>query len=220
MLAADLAAAKKEASDTRPLGARLDSAKARAAKAAEKLASSEAALAGAVARRDEARSAYEGLQAEVVALEAEVARLPSQGGPALASGASTALAALADGVRGLLEAVEQCDIGVGAEPVLAQMFALHQMLRTSEPPDVGMDGGAGVERPGGHDTALPSAPGGAVTAATLGSSVRQGMGPAAAVETQDCEGRAASLPSPAPEAAPVTTHLGSGGASLQGYAPY
>ena len=75
-LVAEAAEARRVAADGRPLGARLDSARAQLARAERKLTATEEALAAAAARRDAATRDLEEARAALQDLEAEVARAP------------------------------------------------------------------------------------------------------------------------------------------------
>ena len=75
-LAGEAAEARRAAADGRPLGARLDSARALVQRAGRKLATAEEAAAAAAARCDAARKEVEDARAALQDLEAEVARTP------------------------------------------------------------------------------------------------------------------------------------------------
>lgn len=111
------------AADSRPLGARLDSCKAKAAKAEARLAQTAAAVEQALARHDEAARELEACQAALAELEREVAAPLVVAQPPAA----------ATGVQELLSALEQCSGGL-PEKVLGCMHSLHALLRNAEVP--------------------------------------------------------------------------------------
>ena len=76
-LTTDAQAAKQEAADGRPLGARLDSTRARVTRCAAKASAAEEAVAAAQLRQQEAASELAEATAALAELEAEVARAPA-----------------------------------------------------------------------------------------------------------------------------------------------
>ena len=115
----ELAAAKVEVASTRPLGARLDSARAKVRKANAKLEAADVALTKAQTQRAEASDQAARAAEELKALEDECAEhsMPQPG--------------LVDGVRKLLAALEGRAGGL-PEEVVDSMAQLHLLTGTSE----------------------------------------------------------------------------------------
>ena len=108
------------AADSRPLGARLDSCKARLAKTEARVAQAAAAAEQAATRHAEAVRDLEACQAALAELEREVATPPVR-----------QPAPLATEVQDLLAALESCTNGL-PEPVLGCMRSLHLLLGNLE----------------------------------------------------------------------------------------
>lgn len=125
-LAAEAAVARRNAAEGRPLGARLDSARAGLAKAERKAAAAEEAFSAATERRDAAAKEVQAARATVDELEAEVAQ-------AQASSPPPSLQEFAASTRRLLLALESLpltspDAGQEVEPVLRAMAELHRVM--------------------------------------------------------------------------------------------
>ena len=141
-LLGDIEAAKQEVADTRPLGARLDSARAQLAKAEAKVLAAEAAVAQAIERCNEAKAWRENAAASWSRLQQEVPR------------ESFCLEPLVQGARNLLAQLEQswvADPSTGQMPerILAGMKELHDALAASAPEQLpNMD----TSSPAGDDT--------------------------------------------------------------------
>jgi len=115
--------AKQSAADKRPLGARLDSAKAKVARAENKLAAADYAVQQAIERQDEAKSQVEAERQELLALEKEVASSPAPPHMHPASMAQT-MRALMEGAQALLS-------GLGAAGCQLTPEGMPQPLRES-----------------------------------------------------------------------------------------
>ena len=125
-LAAEAAVARRNAAEGRPLGARLDSARAGLAKAERKAVAAEEAFSAATERRDAAAKEVQAARATVDELEAEVAQ-------AQASSPPPSLQEFAASTRRLLLALESLpltspDAGQEVEPVLRAMAELHRVM--------------------------------------------------------------------------------------------
>ena len=153
-LRTDVAGAKQEAADTRPLGARLDSARAKVLRAATKASAAEEAVRQAVERQQAASVQQEEAQAELNSL---LAQMPGDGEPAILQGA-----------RALLQALEQSSgfvAGTGPSPerVLEAMRTLQQAIgepREEDIPAMELDPESeqGDEGPGSSAPEAPEAP--------------------------------------------------------------
>jgi hypothetical protein len=110
------------AADSRPLGARLDSCKARAAKAEARLAQTAASVEQAVARHEEAARELEACQSALAELEREVTAPLAIQQPPVAAGAQELLLALEQFSGGLPESVLGC------------MQSLHTLLGSMDAP--------------------------------------------------------------------------------------
>jgi hypothetical protein len=109
--------------DSRPLGARLDSCRARLVKAEARRAQTAAAIELAMARHEEATQEIAACQASLAELEREVAA-PAVVEPGM----------VASGTQELLTALEGCSQGL-PERVVACMQSLHSLLGNLELPD-------------------------------------------------------------------------------------
>ncbi len=90
----EAAAAKQQAADSRPLGARLDSAKATARKAASRFTAAEEALAAAQARPDEAAEAVRVAEADLAEVRQLAQATPAEWSPPAVAEARDLLDAL------------------------------------------------------------------------------------------------------------------------------
>ena len=125
-LANEASAAKQDAAAQRPLGARLDSARAKAEKAEARLAAANDALVAAKTRQEEAQKAVAAAQAELTELRAQSQACGMTTGPIISE------------ARALLFALESSHIvdtvqGQVPEAILTRMHALRVAVETDDP---------------------------------------------------------------------------------------
>ena len=153
-LEAEVAGARQKAADTRPLGARLDSARAKEKRMAAKVAAAEEAMQQALENQRVAVAQHEEAQAELNLLLA--AQVPGDGESAMQQSA-----------RALLQALEQSSLvahgsTVPPEGVLEAMRALQNAVgepREEDIPAMELDPSSDGEQSAvDHQVALPTAP--------------------------------------------------------------
>ena len=125
---AELATATAAAAAARPVGARVDSARAALRKAETKAGSADDAFLAAAARRTEAHAAVEQARQDLKKLEEELATAPPP--PAVAAGPPDAVAAALGVAAELVAALEA---GAGAGPLQERVAALKGALATASP---------------------------------------------------------------------------------------